>query len=374
LIVGIWAAVTYDTEDGMTITLYQGRCNVASRANFWVHLLINILASSLFTSSSYVMQRLASPTREDLDRAHANHRALKIGTLEITNFALMSKKRFTIFILLWTSSLPIHLMYNSLVEFTTTNSEMYNYVQPITDALLPGPGVNATMQNAPLRTFQGIRNDSDYRYLAMWLVSQQPPLRRLEVVECLEAYSSGTSIDMGDVLPVIDAQITDMEYMGSLKTPSENRSWLVPWFWMCPYSSGNCDPKELIDTGTWMLNGYRVDHCLARQMPEQCRLNFNLGIMIAVLVCNGCKLLAMITMAFISTNQPLVTVGDAISSFLQREDATTRGLSIVKEEGFPSFWDGDSFKPATPKVKTRTTRINKVWSEVESAFFWSNAL
>ncbi|EXJ61255.1 uncharacterized protein A1O5_12047 [Cladophialophora psammophila CBS 110553] len=70
-IVGVWVVASHNVGDGLVVTLFTGDCSTVRGANFWIHLLINIPASSLFAESSYMMQRLAALTREDIDRAHA---------------------------------------------------------------------------------------------------------------------------------------------------------------------------------------------------------------------------------------------------------------------------------------------------------------
>ena len=386
--VAIWAGAAHKIEDGLVVTLYKGECSTTSAANFGVHLVINIFASALFAASTYVMQRLGAPTRRDLDAAHSEGDSLMIGSLAVTNFAILSRKRLIAFLLLWCSSLPLHLMYNGLIEQTTTNAEWSDYVLMIQESAIPLSGTNSTMLKVPERTQQGVSgytggeaNSDDVRNLAKWLVTQKPSLQRLEVPECIQAYSTGESLTMGDVLMVvasdIDTSLYSYGYEGTfpanlVKWPNqlgttnpfssiEGPSPAIPWYWICgdpenAESDPKCNPVQVTESGKWIWSGERglvpIDHCLARKFSPSCELNMSIGIMIAVLLCNLGKLAAMVIGVFICTDRPLITIGDAISSFLEEEDVTTKGLSVATKEYFPGFWN-DNTERTSRKDRTR---------------------
>lgn len=99
-----------------------------------------------------------------------------------------------------------------------------------------------------------------------------------------------------------------------------------PWDWMCGSSvRTNCTPATTIRDGVWTVqSGYSftnpilvpVARCLARRLPDACEINANLAIMIAIVVCITCKLIVTIVAIALSHDQPLITIGDAIASFL----------------------------------------------------------
>ncbi|TGJ84996.1 hypothetical protein E0Z10_g3767 [Xylaria hypoxylon] len=128
LVFAIWVGTAHEAQAGLVFTLQTGSCAAAQNINFWVHLVVNGLASTLYAVSSFVMQRLAAPAREDIDRAHGAERSMKIGSLTLFNFVVLSKKRLGVFFLLWASSLPLHLLFNSVVVYTSTNAEWSSYV------------------------------------------------------------------------------------------------------------------------------------------------------------------------------------------------------------------------------------------------------
>jgi len=97
-------------HDGIA-TIYTGDCAVASRLSNNLHLLINILSSSVLGASSYCMQRLVAPTREEIDKAHGRGKWLDVGVFSLRNLPNISKGRLAVWSLLALSSLPLHFLY-----------------------------------------------------------------------------------------------------------------------------------------------------------------------------------------------------------------------------------------------------------------------
>ena len=110
LSVAIWGITAdLEREDGL-VTLRRYTCGWTKRANSVLHIALNILASTLLGASSYMMQRLAAPTRDDIDRAHQKYKSVQIGSLSFDCFSYMSRRKLVIFFVLWMSSIPIHLL------------------------------------------------------------------------------------------------------------------------------------------------------------------------------------------------------------------------------------------------------------------------
>jgi len=61
------------------------------------------------------MQRLAAPTRAEVDDAHAKKKWVDIGIPSIKNLLFIEKERVILWLLLGLSSLPLHFFYNSVV-------------------------------------------------------------------------------------------------------------------------------------------------------------------------------------------------------------------------------------------------------------------
>jgi hypothetical protein len=86
----------------------------------------------------------------------------------------------------------------------------------------------------------------------------------------------------------------------------------------------DCDVAKLKeDPGQWKPFGLPIDYCLARKTEPRCKLQFSRAILVAVIICNLCKAVAMIATLSLQHEPALVTTGDAISSWLQHPDEAT---------------------------------------------------
>lgn len=115
------------------------------------------------------------------------------------------------------------------------------------------------------------------------------------------------------------------------------------------YSLGNPQPKM------------PVDHCWSEKIEEKCQLLFSLPICLAVIGCNTVKVICMFLAAFDSQREILLTVGDAISSF----------LSNPEDRKGPRSWQRSLTKGELPANQSaQTIRKKKRWIKSESALNW----
>lgn len=70
LILTITAAAKFGSDDGVGTAL-EGSCDSVNSWTTWLHIVINALSSILLSASNYTMQCLCSPTRKEVDEAHA---------------------------------------------------------------------------------------------------------------------------------------------------------------------------------------------------------------------------------------------------------------------------------------------------------------
>lgn len=105
----IWATYTFHMQDGIG-TLLEGSCSTVRTWGLWLHLTINALSTLLLGASNYCMQYLTSPTREEIDKAHARRVWLDIGVQSVRNPRYISSIRMILWCLLGLSSVPLHLM------------------------------------------------------------------------------------------------------------------------------------------------------------------------------------------------------------------------------------------------------------------------
>jgi hypothetical protein len=98
----------YD-KDGIA-TLFRGTEAEVSRWNTIAHIFINMLSTLLFSMSNYTMQVLNSPTRREIDKAHARGKWLDIGVASVHNLKIISRRRAALCVVLSLSSVPLHLL------------------------------------------------------------------------------------------------------------------------------------------------------------------------------------------------------------------------------------------------------------------------
>ena len=103
-------------RDFSSSILYQGKCSISGNWARGLHLLINILGTIMLVASNYCMQCLCSPSRQDIEGAHAQRKWLNIGVSSIKNFRFVDRRRVVLWIVLLLSSLPIHLL--SVFDFS----------------------------------------------------------------------------------------------------------------------------------------------------------------------------------------------------------------------------------------------------------------
>lgn len=101
--------VKFDTDEGVGI-IYSGDCGLVKRWDTSLHLLINVLGTALLAASSFTMQCLSSPTRSEVDKAHAKRVSLEIGLASFYNLFYVKWWKAVTWLLLCLSTMPLHLL------------------------------------------------------------------------------------------------------------------------------------------------------------------------------------------------------------------------------------------------------------------------
>lgn len=130
----------------------KGDCDEISLFNTLLHLLLNIASSLIIASSNFFMQVLNSPTRAEVDRAHARKQWLEIGVPSLRNVLNVSPYKSLAWLLFSLSSVPIHLLFNSSV-FTVDYSGSEWSMAVVSESLLRGapysaPGAGLTLNGS----------------------------------------------------------------------------------------------------------------------------------------------------------------------------------------------------------------------------------
>ena len=197
-------------------------------------------------------------------------------------------------------------------------------------------------------------------------------LQRLGNAACIQAYSGELISDWGDVL-VVSSQTNHTETIFNVFTSYLDKPHSGPWQCMSQsVGATSCDLNSLAATAnTWQLpsqifynsteglsrtdgQNVPVQYCLAKSVKPACSVGVSFPILVVVIVCNSIKVICLL-LALLTKFQPLVTVGDAIASFMARPDDSTYGhcnlsaLNVRDGDWKPNRYG--AFKaPAIPKA------------------------
>ena len=353
----IISVTRYDVVEGLA-TLQRGSCSQMREASRWLHLMINILSTALLAASNYCMQCLSAPTRQDVDKAHSKRHWLDIGVPSIRNLSSISKARVFLWSLLAISSIPLHLLYNSALISTQASQEYALYVG--SPSLLTGDDID---WSKPIATFKSYGYNtqgrtvgdpplSDYRDINTW--------QRLSNEDCIKAYAQTYITGRADVVAISSTANASVPLqlaseITQFATTGKAESWVCSSF-----PSRTCDTAALKrDASDWKLNDtlyayedgevkflsaqYPVDYCLSQLVEQKCTIQLSVIIMVIVILCNAFKFCCMVGVLRVMKKTPLVTLGDAVESFIVDKDATTVNMCLASRKDFSNKkWDQDT--------------------------------
>lgn len=112
--------------------------------------------------------------------------------------------------------------------------------------------------------------------------------------------------------------------------------------WLCNADPvGLCYPAEQAAAAeNFVVGDQHISYCLSLKLDfdNKCQLQFSIAILAAVIACNVVKMCCM-ALTFFEASPTLVTVGDAIQSFLDDPDPSTREMSAASLASFQeSVW------------------------------------
>ena len=350
LIFTIWAVAKSGVQDGLG-TLQEGSCKRTMRLTNRIHIAINVLSTLLLEASNYSMQCLSAPTRYEVDKAHSRGIWLDIGVPSVRNLRRLSTPRIVLWWLLAISSIPLHLLYNSAV-FSTLSAQQFN-AYLVTAKFLDGApfnvtsslGFHTTTTTKELNDAQDALQDNKTNHSYV----------KLQNKECVDTYSAPIISTNSDLFLVSDY-------------PDANNSLILSYTEISPgfiTGGGNvfCDLGFCDNTGAIYYRNLSfgiselwhefetpgnssIEYCFSKRAKENCKLQFSLTIMIAVIICNMIKTVCMAIVSWKQDPEPLVTLGDAIASFLDRPDVTTDRHCIAGRTWFENSRQWGSFHPS----------------------------
>lgn len=143
--------------------------------------------------------------------------------------------------------------------------------------------------------------------------------------------------------------------------------------WICQNSNMSIVPRgwceshvdDVMARDSWKVNGFPVKYCLSETAPALCKLRIYLPVGWLVTSLNLLKALLICYTVFRIKEDPIMTIGDAVTSFLESPDPTTKGSCLltmkqVKKQSSqraPERWRAKVYrwKDVTSKTRKLTT-------------------
>ncbi|PUU77973.1 hypothetical protein B9Z19DRAFT_1115177 [Tuber borchii] len=354
----------YEMERG-TGTLYEGNCDKSRTIGLWLHLGINALSTLLLSGSNYTQQCLAAPTRSEIDAAHARRRWMDIGVPSIRNLFRIKLERTILWIAIGFTSIPLHLLYNSAV-YTSLAANDFLVTAVTKDHFEPGAYSNITdaLISNSYRSYNATSWGGSYdsQLFSSVLEGYDTSTQSYEDYtpsECTRLYNTDFVSDHRNLFLITKHTSNTTHNNTILDIIHVSGEGASPSSWMCDYdqaggtgqvytsSPPTCNPSKLTSNVTgglpWrvmLTTGEEVEisGCKSERTAEKCKVQFSLGIMIVVICCNLVKACSMV-MAVVRSREPtLVTLGDAIDSFLRIPDPTTMGICFADRRFIKREW------------------------------------
>lgn len=370
----------------------QGSCNRANAITTWLHILINGLSSLLLSASNYTMQTLAAPTRSEVDRAHARGSWMDIGVVSVRNLSKIKWYRTALWIVLAVSSVPIHLLYNSAV-FKSIDSNQYVSVVANPKWLEGGnfstviPWVNSSSalnDNRPYNVtwgYNGINQTVDIQTFFRDNYLNTSRVQNMSTSECISTYGTNFVSGHNHVVGITNengSSPNETVFFTYTTNTGMGSSNSYPWLCSKNYTSWNsfgfnCDASAVRKEEEWIINGKKIDYCLSQIMPQHCTVQFSVQILVAVICMNLMKSVSMFLTLYKHRETTLVTIGDAIASFLDSPDELTAGRCLMDRKDISSWKvEGAGEKPNTqPLPKTYFAKRGPRWFASASKIRWA---
>jgi hypothetical protein len=385
--------------------LYKGNCDISSKANLWIHLLINIISTGVLASSNFFMQGLVAPTRAEVNAAHQAGHWLEIGVQSLKNFRFLGWRKILFWILFSLSSVPLHLIFNGCVlESKGSNGFMalvgseellhggWKGLPSITSATYDQPDLSSTIlaeldpshnmkQMKPVIDSLEERNVTDNweelpfgKCMDRYNKPDKPLTHSRHVVliaydfddlsrnstkgwrraDVLKNTSNITNLNTWNPLLTVDTfwrtgrslgqfdnAVGDHGYMSNPDPASiglgYDLSFTINGSWVMDSSYNVFDAVSgviVLDPGVFNSKHrvLLVDRCYSEKYKAPCRLSIanSLLLVVCIMCLFKCILCILVLKLRVWGNEnPLMTPGDAIASFISRPDDETRGMCTL---------------------------------------------
>ncbi|KAK3349773.1 hypothetical protein B0T25DRAFT_633098 [Lasiosphaeria hispida] len=352
------------SPDNYVRDVYSGSCDVAERASIGAHALVNILSTMMLWASNLAMQLVAAPTREAVDMAHERGQWLDIGILSLRNMLATPKPDIAVWMLLATSSLPVHFLYNSVI-FNTLHANAWRYYSVREDFFTP-PHANCSESPVPSREFFEPRDWDVASDLLQDYHDRRDVYKNVSILDCLKRFDNPFDYRPNVFLVHASPPVGN----GCPKYKSiPQPAWSVITTWvrrlnegerfdpatLCYHSSSSGGFNRTTDCGLLASNELsleaaqnfipgeethlKTDYCIyddsitpANQVQRKCYLQCSPHILAAVTAFNWIKCLCILWVIRRCERRKLLnTLGDTIASFLERPDPWTKDFGVASK-------------------------------------------
>ncbi|KAJ5813671.1 uncharacterized protein N7503_000421 [Penicillium pulvis] len=388
---------------------YRGNCTLCKRWDLALHIIINVLSTCILAASNNCMQALVAPTREEINKAHAQRRWLDIGNASMRNLIAAGRCRLVLWLCLLITATPFHLLYNSMVFQSSSINDYKVVIGPhdLNSQNIQGlttPALEQCYDFQPVGDSPGISWNETVDLIA------EGNYERLTTRQCLQIPNVVNQVDyrlivaLTEVLSVSDggdaailwtacsmAYGADDTYFGHAKLDKDviGRPFAMQYEITYGIDTKCVDNLAVFFNNSAVFNNstnYQLSGCLAIKAEEHCELLYSPPICIAIVLASLVKVIAMFLSARSSRSRsvPLLTIGDAVASFIEEPDPTTKGLCWISRTEVQGgdwetseqkgarmgTWEGGRNQPVIYKSLSRC----KFWLQAPSLKRWSMAL
>jgi hypothetical protein len=203
---------------------------------------------------------------------------------------------------------------------------------PFTIEIGPEPEVSRPIANF----FNEIAKDMHTKAIAN-------KLDRLENKECIDAYAVPLQTNRRNVIVVTKTNSSRPDVFDAFEAPvpsASNRDGPEQYSWLCQKLKLNSNDQCLyhtehlrLDASLWTItDNSKILYCLSERTEEHCKLQLSVPFALIVFFICLFKSIVMFAVAFFTYETPLMTTGDAISSFLTRPDRYTRYMCLASKD------------------------------------------
>lgn len=179
--------------------------------------------------------------------------------------------------------------------------------------------------------------------------AQNGTLYRLDNSACVKAYATAFQSTYGSLILVTGnftpADHFDLVYTQSIFTTNVAVVGASGYNWICedlehheyawqytPCITSLPEVQARVAENNWTVGGYKPEYCLVEEPTPHCKLQYSLYLVVIVIAFNIVKAIVLCYVAFTSKDSPLLTTGDAVSSFLRTPDQSSRGMCLLPME------------------------------------------